>query len=136
MGYRFHEVKLKESQMARISVEMTVTDAIAEIVDGNPGAITACVDILNHGEASCLLYLDELGIYGARIYMLWSDVCDRNALKTIAVLYAHQHELAGLDSQTLNHAIDNRGEGIDWSGLEPIMEILNSYSVIPGPPAS
>ena len=112
--------------MARINSDMQVKDAIVEIVDGNPGALTACVDILNHGDSNYLLYLDELGIYGGRIYMLWSDVCGRDALKTIAVLCAHQIEIAGLDTQTLNHAIDNRGEGIDWSSLEPVMEILRA----------
>jgi hypothetical protein len=124
--YRFHDDETEGAKMARINSEMQVKDAIVEIVDGNPGALTACVDILNNGDSNYLLYLDELGIYGARIYMLWSDVCDRDALKTIAVLCAHQLEIAGLDTQTLNHAIDNRGEGIDWGSLEPVMEILKA----------
>lgn len=132
MGYRFHEVQLKEGQMARISIEMTVTDAIIEICDGNPGAVKACLNILDNGESSCLLYLDELGIYGDRIYKLWSSCCDSDPLKTIALLCAHQNEIAGIDTQTLNHAIDNRGEGIDWAGLEPIMEILRANSVVSG----
>jgi hypothetical protein len=126
MGYRFHDDETEGAKMARINSEMRVKDAIVEIVDGNPGALTACVDILNNGDSNYLLYLDELGIYGARIYMLWSDVCDRDALKTIAVLCAHQLEIAGLDTQTLNHAIENHGEGIDWGSLEPVMEILRA----------
>jgi hypothetical protein len=121
----------RRAKVARISVEMTVTDAIAEIVDGNPGAITACVDILNHGEAWGLFYLDELGIYGKRIYTLWSNVCDSDALKTLAVLYAARHKRAGVDTHTLNHAIDNRG-GIEWDGLEPIIELLRASSAVSG----
>jgi hypothetical protein len=131
MGYRFHELKLKESQMARISVEMTVTDAIVEICDGNPGALTACVDIFNNGESWGLLYLDELGIYEKRIYTLWSNVCDSDALKTLAVLYAARHKRAGVDTHTLNYAIDNRG-GIEWDGLEPIIELLRASSAVSG----
>jgi hypothetical protein len=42
------------------------------------------------------------------------------------VLCAHQLEIAGLDTQTLNHAIENHGEGIDWGSLEPVMEILRA----------
>ena len=131
MGYRFHEVQLKEGQMARISIEMTVTDAIVEISDGNPGAVTACVDILNNGESWSLIYLDELGIYGKRTYTLWSNVCDSDALKTLAVLYAARHERAGVDTHTLNHAIDNRG-GIEWDDLEPIIELLRASPAVSG----
>ena len=131
MGYRFHEVQLKEGQMARISIEMTVADAIVEISDGNPGAVTACVDILNNGESWGLIYLDELGIYEKRIYPLWSNVCDSDALKTLAVLYAARHERAGVDAHTLNHAIDNRG-GIEWDDLEPIIELLRASPAVSG----
>jgi hypothetical protein len=131
MGYRFHEVQLKESQMARISIEMTVTDAIVEICDGNPGALTACMNILNSGESWGLIYLDELGIYGKRIYTLWSNVCDSDALKTLAVLYTARHERAGVDTHTLNHAIDNRG-GIEWDDLEHIIELLRASSAVSG----
>ncbi len=117
--------------MARISIEMTVTDAIIEICDGNPGAVTACVDIFNNGESWGLIYLDELGIYEKRIYTLWSNVCDSDALKTLAVLYAARHERAGVDTHTLNHAIDNRG-GIEWDDLEPIIELLRASPAVSG----
>ncbi len=46
--------------------------------------------------------------------MLWSDVCGRDIGKMIAVLRAHQlGELAGVDAKALNHAINNRGAGVD-----------------------
>lgn len=128
--------KEKETEMAneRIKLDMSVRDVIMTMGGGNPDALTACMELLSKGERvdpdafggglSSLLMLDTLGIYEERIYMLWSDVCKRDVGKTIAVLRAHQlGQLAGVDSKTLNHAIDNRGAGID---LDAVVEAVKS----------
>lgn len=117
----------------RIKLEMSVRDIIIAMCGGNPGAITACAELLQKSEKidpddalgsgfSSFLALDALGIYNERIYMLWSDVCKRDVAKTIAVLRAYQlGQLAGVDAKTLNHAIDNRGAGID---LDAVMKAV------------
>ena len=117
--------------MARINSEMTVWDAIIVICDGVPGAVKACVDISKNDDWWGLVYIDELGIYGNRIYTLWSNVCDSDVLKTLAVLYAARHKPAVVDTKTLNNAIDNRG-GIEWDDLEPIIELLRASSAVSG----
>lgn len=118
----------------RIKLDMSIEDVIMAMGGGNPGALTACMELLSRGEemdpdAFCgglnnLLMLDMLGIYEERIYMLWNDVCKRDVGSMIAVLRAHQlDQLAGVDTETLNHAIDNRGAGID---LDAVVEAVKS----------
>ncbi len=118
----------------RIKLGMSVKDLIVAMGGGNPGALKACMELLLKGEKvdpdafsgglGNLLMLDTLGIYEERIYMLWSDVCGRDVGKMIAVLRAHQlGQLAGVDTKVLNHAIDNRGAGID---LDAVVEAVKS----------
>ena len=115
--------------------KMSYLDVIMAMGGGNPGALTACKELLLKGEKvdpdaffgglNSLLMLDTLGIYEERIYMLWSDVCKRDVGKTIAVLRAYQlGHLTGVDKKALNHAIDNRGAGID---LDAVVEAVKSH---------
>ncbi len=108
----------------RIKLEMTIQELIFAMSGGNPGAITVCLGLLENGEKidpdafpgglSSILALDTLGIYDSRIWMLYKDVCGEHLGKMIAVLRAHQlGQLAGVTVDVLNHAIDNRGDGID-----------------------
>ncbi|MBI4157821.1 hypothetical protein HY502_03155 [Candidatus Woesebacteria bacterium] len=108
----------------RIRLDMSVRDVIVAMCDGNPGAVAACAEITQLGEEidpdafsgglGAFLMLDTLNIYGSRLYMLWNDVCGRDVAKTLAVLRAYQlGQLAGVTEDAINHAIDNRGEGIN-----------------------
>ncbi|MFA5942192.1 MAG: hypothetical protein WC798_00755 [Candidatus Paceibacterota bacterium] len=128
--------KEKETEMAneRIRLEMTVQEMLMAMGGGNPGALTVCMELLKKGEKidpdafnggfASLLDLDTLGIYEHRIWGLYKDVCGCHVGKTIAVLRAHQlGQLAGVDTKTLNHAIDNRGAGID---LDAVVEAVKS----------
>jgi hypothetical protein len=119
----------------RIKLDMTVQEIIIKMCGGNPGALTVCMELLTKGRQvdpdalsgglSSLLILDELGIYEERIYMLWNDVCGRHIGKTIAVLRAYQlNQLTGVDTKTLNHAIDNRGAGIN---LDTVVEAVKNH---------
>jgi hypothetical protein len=99
--------------------------ACVKLAQGNPGAVTALVLLLKHGAAidkdsslggiGSLLQLDHLGIYGPRIWMLYSDVCNRNLAKMIAALRAVQ--LGILDSAALQRGIDSYGKGLDADRL-------------------
>lgn len=108
----------------RIRSHMSIQDVVVAMSEGNPGAIVTCMQIIQLGEKidpksfagglGALLMLDTLHIYGSRLYMLWNDVCGRDVAKTLAVLRAYQlGQLAGVTEEALNHAIDNRGQGID-----------------------
>jgi hypothetical protein len=90
--------------------------ALLKLVDGNPGAITVCMDIIKLEEkidpgSSHLINLEIFKICGSRIWMLYKDVCNQDLIKMLATLRALQHRMLSLDK--LNHAIDHRGEGID-----------------------
>lgn len=121
--------------MSRINLEQPIKDAIIVMAEGNPGAMTTCVELLkNGGEIDpqgqngvlFLLSLDSLEIYGSRIYMLWNDVCQRSLLHTCAVLRGWQ--LGLLTSKEINLAIDNWGEGLDKELiLSQIQERLTQF---------
>lgn len=102
-----------------------------KLSEGNPGALTAIMEIYKHagaidpddalGGLGALLHLDTLEIYGSDLYVLWSDICDRDTAKTLAVLRAVQ--LGYFDSNTLKDAVSKQ----DYSGktLVPVEELCD-----------
>ena len=117
----------------RINLDMSVRDMIKAMSGDSAGASMVCwiillkggkVDPDSTGGLSILIMLDALHIYEERIYMLWRDVCGQHIGKTIAVLRAHQLGLAGVNTKTLNHAIDNRGADID---LDAVMKAVKNH---------
>lgn len=127
----------------RISLEMTFEEILLKMSGGNPGAITVCMELLSKGEKvdpdaslggfSSLLLLDTLGIYEGRIWGLYKDVCGCHIGKMIAVLRAKQlGQLAGIDTQTLNYAIDNYGKGIDLDAVvAAVTGVLPNFNLEP-----
>ena len=124
--------------MTRIRLDMTMMDSIIAMVEGNPGALRVCLELLQDGGAidpdsalggfGKLLDLDTLGIYGPRIWMLYKDVCGEDLVKTVAALRAHQ--LGKLTRDTLDHAIDNYGQGLDCDSiLASVQERLPRFGV-------
>lgn len=103
--------------MARIQLTDNALSAIVKMADGNPGATVAMSELLKHGDAvdpdafmgglGNILSLDTLGIYGPRIWILYSDVCGKNVTCMIGLLRAVQLGLMG--ESELNRAIDVRG---------------------------
>jgi hypothetical protein len=93
---------------------------VIKLVGGNPGAVRVCCEIISKAEQidpdsnlglGALLSFDSYHIYDERIWMLFKDVCEGNVVKVIALLRAVQ--LGLLSISTLNHAIDNYGEGLN-----------------------
>ena len=110
----------------RIKLDMSVIDILAAMAGGNPGAATALCEILEYGpsidpesaQLMAILWLDAWGIYEERIYMLWNDVCGRDVGKMLAVIRACQlGQLGGATREAINHAIDNRGAGLDLDAI-------------------
>ena len=110
--------------MSRIQLNDNVISAVAKMSGGNPGAMTAMMEMIQDGEKidpdsfmggfGCVLSLDTHEIYGTDIYVLYSDICERSTPKTIAVLRAVQ--LGFLPSSTLKHACSMQ----DYSGKDMI----------------
>ena len=109
--------------MNRITLCDNAKSAVIKMCEGNPGAITALMEILKcakqvdpddfMGGLGKILALDTLEIYGTNIYVLWNDICDRNTSKMIAVLRANQ--LGFISDQILKdacHRQDRSGRGI------------------------
>ena len=68
----------------RVGLQDTVQDALVKMVEGNPGAITVLLEFLKRNPDLGLIHilkLDDLGIYGSHIWMLWKDVCGQDAPK-------------------------------------------------------
>lgn len=86
--------------MSRINLAMDIISAIQKMCDGNPGAMTALLEIMKCAEKidpndfmggfGKILALDTLEIYGTDIYFLWNYICDRNTSRMITVLRANQ----------------------------------------------
>lgn len=114
----------------RIKLMDDTTSTAEKISEGNPGAVTVCLQLLKHGAKidpdamfgglGCLLSLDSYAIYGASIWMLYKDVCKEDIVKTIAVLRAVQ--LGLLEEDKLIYAIENYGKGIDVDNLYDLVK--------------
>lgn len=119
----------------RIELSDTFESACIKLAEGNPGALRVIADLAKYsttvdpqcfwGELGPLISLDTHGIYGSRIWMLYTDVCGGGgsdvaanivtSIKMLAVIRACQLGLLSVDK--LNHAIDNRGDGIDVDAI-------------------
>ena len=78
--------------------KIQLTDSTIEILDkmseGNPGAISILTTLLfketTHEMVDSVMHiilpLDTLGIYGSKLYMLWTDACDKNTDKVKKVI--------------------------------------------------
>lgn len=105
----------------RIEGSDSTQDIMFKMSEGNPGALTVCLEIMKYGERidpdnaigalGTLLSIDTANIYGPRIWMLYKDVCRENLSATIAIIRAYQ--LGLITRSVLDHAIDNSGDGID-----------------------
>ena len=115
----------------RIELNDTMMSAMTKLIDGNMGAGAALmtlsvdsprIDPQSFGGAlSPLLSLDSNGIYGTDIYVLWSDICNKDSAKMLAVLRAVQ--LGMFSGETLQDACSRQ----DYSGREmvPVEDLYN-----------
>ena len=105
----------------KCGLEDTGRDVVVKLAEGNPGAATVMMKILQEQDkidpdaagmgVLGLLMFDTLGVYGSRIWMLYKDVCNSDVSEVLAVLRGWQ--LGFLSEAVLNYAIDNDGDGLD-----------------------
>ena len=110
--------------MSRIQLSDNTMDVIVKMSEGNPGAMTALMEMLDKGAKidpddfmgglGAVLDLDTNEIYGTNIYVFYSDICDRNIAKMLSVLRACQ--LGFFNRQTLIDACNRQ----DRSGKKMI----------------
>lgn len=114
----------------RIQLEDSKMSAAMKMCEGNFGAMDALTQLMisDHvdpdnalGGLGPMLFLDTLQIYGTDIYVLYSDICDKDIVKMIAVLRATQ---MGLFAESLLKDACSRQ---DFSGrdLVPVNELYD-----------
>jgi hypothetical protein len=109
---------MKES---RINLTDNTFEIIAKMAEGNPGALTVCIEMVKEGDKidpdsfagglGAILLMDTLGIYAEKIWMLYKDVCKESIENTLAVLRACQ--LGIISEGALLKAIVGYGEGLE-----------------------
>lgn len=110
--------------MSRITMIDDAKSALIKICEGNPGAINACCCIIKEGIKvfpyadgwTYILALDTLEIYGTDIYVLWSDICQRDTQKMIAAL-----KVANRDASKAN-VLKDACHRQDYSGRKLLQE--------------
>lgn len=111
-------------------------ELIANLAQGNPGAVTVIMKILTDGIRidpydyaggfGSVLYMDSMNIRGPKVWMLYKDVCNENIVKTMAMIRATQLKIISKDE--LLYAIDNRGTGVDVEVcLSKVKELLPNF---------
>ena len=114
----------------RIQLKDSVMEAAVKMCDGNLGALHPLMQLLESdhvdpdnalGGLGVILFLDSLGIYDTDIYVLYSDICDKDVIKMMAVLRATQ--LGLFSSPILQEACSRQ----DYSGrdLVPVNELYD-----------
>ena len=103
--------------MSRLTITDTIKDVVVKMSDGNPGAITVMMSILKDGRdidpytepGMHLLNLDDLELYGSRIWLLYKDLCGQSLAATMGMLRAKQ--LGHISREKLIGFIDAAEEG-------------------------
>jgi hypothetical protein len=99
--------------MGRIKGNDSIKDVVVKMSEGNPGALDVIMQMLERGAVidpddfmgglGGVLFLDTLGIYGWKIYVLYNDLCERDLPRMLAVLRSVQ--LGFFDGETLKRAV-------------------------------
>jgi len=87
----------------RIELTDSVMDVVVKLAEGNPGAITVILGIMEHGKSidpipdpiMVLAHFDELGIYGHKIWELYKDVCHEDLVNVLTLMRGYQMGLIG-----------------------------------------
>ena len=106
-------------------------DILLSMSDGNPGAAMALSEIVTTGKyekidpdallggLGIVFTLDEFGIYGSDIWILWKNVCDYSVLNIATIFRAHQLGIIH-KSMIINAVEDERNTGRKKIGDNPI----------------
>lgn len=86
--------------MNKIKLTDSLQDSVVKLCQGNVGALNVLMQIIKDGKSidpdsaleniGPLLHLDDLGIYGSNIWILYKERCEQNINKLIALLRANQ----------------------------------------------
>jgi len=120
------------------SLDMSPMEIMVSFAEGNPGAITVLMKLLTEAEKidpdsmlggmGPLFSLDNMDVYGSRIWMFYKDVCKQDINKMMAVMRAVQ--LGFTSDKKVAAAIDGDKEAIDVAALvAQVKERLPDFKV-------
>ena len=117
----------------RIMLEDSAMDAILKMANGNAGAIKVCVDILHKGADidpddflggfGSILFLDTLGIYEDKIWMLFKDICSENLADALGLLRGVQ--LGFMPRQELTTALSGSYGVMERERIDEILKLVS-----------
>lgn len=80
----------------RINLDMAPIDAVVKMAEGNPGAVTVMCELLKPNLVEGFMdicRLDDLELYGPKIWLAYKDVCGMDIEKLRQRLRNNYHEL-------------------------------------------
>ena len=120
------------SHKTRIELTDTTMDMVLKMAGGNPGAMTVIIQLLKDGEAidpdaafgglAQILALDTHGIYEEKIWMLYSDICNRNIGMMIGIMRAIQ--LGIMPERELKDALDQNYARMDGARIAEVLKAV------------
>ena len=100
--------------MGKIGCDDNLLDSIVKMSEGNPGAVTVLAELVKRtpeidpqaglGGLHYVLMMDDWGLYGSQIWMVFKDVCGQSIEGVIALFRAHQSGI--LSEKELQQIID------------------------------
>lgn len=106
----------------RIKLTDSPISAMMKMAEGNPGAITVLLKLMEQGEAidpdaafggfANILSLDTHDIYGSEIWQFYKDLCEQNLTDMIGLIRAVQ--LGFISESALRSAIKDGAPSGEW----------------------
>lgn len=107
--------------MSKIKMNDSVQDIVLKMSEGNPGALTTCLEIIKAKNNDIVqsipifLTLDNMELYGSYLYMLWNDCCSRNIDDVLRVICCFAE--GKITKNDIEERIKNVGFGKDFKDL-------------------
>jgi hypothetical protein len=125
----FFEDEKEDRQMGKIELTDTVIDILTKMSEGNPGALTCLMEMMKKKDwyfpdmepLFYILHLDELGLYGSQLYILWNDCCNRDLDLFETVM--RNHQMRRLSRAALLSNLEG-GRGKPFEELVPLSELF------------
>jgi hypothetical protein len=132
--------------MSRIQLEDDFLTMFTKMCDGNPGALTTLLALFKDtpaidpqsalGGLGPILMLDDMGIYGSHIWILFKYICKQDICSLVALIRAHQ--LGFVSTEELKMAINSEETRGTWkldvaALVAKVEEELTEFQKAPAP---
>ena len=114
--------------MAKIQLMDTMPDVVLKMAEGNPGACACIMEMIskrdwyaNVDPIMMILMLDEIGVYGDKLYKLWNDCCGRDLVQLELVL--RNFQTGHLPKDVIKRNV-MQVRGIPFLGLIPLEQLF------------